>query len=133
MKNVIRLSFLIISLLLVAACGNNDNSNGQNEGNSNNASNVNSDNEAEQTSEKLRLGDTGTIKDTIGEYEITPSSFEITDSVDGDVPTTASRGDQFIIVEITIKNIGDSALVGSDITRTGVALFDDEDGLSDNY
>lgn len=131
MKNVIRLSCLFISLLLIVACGSNGTGSEQNEGNSNNA---NPDNEVEQASdEKLRLGDTGTLKDTIGEYEVTPTAFEITKSVDGDVPSHAdTHDDDFIIVDITIKNIGDSALEGPDITRSGVVLADDNDLKSDN-
>ncbi len=55
---------------------------------------------------ELRLGDTGQIATTTGEFEVTLESVRQEDEVDGEV----SMFDFFIVTDLTIKNIGDATI-----------------------
>ncbi|SDZ18078.1 protein of unknown function [Evansella caseinilytica] len=69
----------------------------------------------------LRLGDTGRFSDTVGAYEITIHSVKKEDEVDG----KPSQLDYFLIVDLTIKNIGDSVIDAEDT----VGVLDQSDDI----
>ena len=51
----------------------------------------------------LEIGDTAVVESTIGMYEITLNSVEVTDEIEGQM----SELDEFMIVHYTIRNIGE--------------------------
>ena len=130
---------LIVSLMVMVACGNDDTST-KNNGNEN----IDSTSETDQTENNdadvdqedvendssdpsnsetddeipvLALGETGVIEDTLGIYEVTPRSLKITESLgEGDEVVIAGNG-RFVVVEIEIKNIGTEALDLQQITQ----------------
>lgn len=59
----------------------------------------------------LRVGDTGQIADTIGEFEVTLNTVESIDEVDGE----QSPLDIYILASVTVKNIGESTLDSNNI------------------
>lgn len=134
-RNIKLLMMLTIALLIIAGCSGNNNdegNNNQNEGNTNqeasNDESSNEENDSDESDEILRLGETGTVKTTIGEYEVTPTSVEIVESRDGNEPSIDNG--YFIIIDAEIKNIGESTLETSDIVGGTTALLDDEEGRS---
>ncbi|WP_185970951.1 DUF4352 domain-containing protein [Alkalicoccobacillus porphyridii] len=54
----------------------------------------------------LKIGDTATIESTIGLYEITLHGVEVTQEVDGQL----SELDEYMIAELTIRNIGEEPI-----------------------
>ncbi|WP_058305886.1 DUF4352 domain-containing protein [Gracilibacillus massiliensis] len=82
------------------------------------------ENEGESTNDNgkvLSLGETGTIESNVGDYEVTVHSFEFVDEADGNT----ARLDYFVLVDYTVKNIGDTSINGEDIYRTDI--IDDQD------
>lgn len=136
MKRFGFIALLIIAMLAVAGCGNN---NDTNNGETNNNANDNQ-NEAEENSsaadgedQVLQLGETGTIKSTIGEYEVTPTSFVVADEWEGETPRI--DGDVYVIIDIIITNIGDTVLEGKDLRKVdaigGNDIVSSNNALSD--
>lgn len=118
MKRFIFIALLFVAMLAVAGCGNNDDTNN---GKTNNNANDNQNEVEENNSaadgedQVLQLGETGTIKDTTGEYEVTPTSFVVTDEWEGETPK--SEENVFVIVDVTVKNTGDTKLDGKQLRR----------------
>jgi hypothetical protein len=71
-------------------------------------------NKVDQENKVLRLGETGRMKSTLGEFDVTVNSFELLDEYDGNNPYF----EVFIVADVTIENIGDSSLNSWAITRT---------------
>ena len=156
MRKILKLFvILIVSLMLMVACGNDDTST-KNNANENIDSTSETDqtenNDADEGSDQedvkndssdsanseaddevpfLALGETGVIEDTLGTYEVTPKSFWITDSLgEGEDKIIASKG-RFIVVEIEIKNIGTEVLDLKQITQAD--LFTETGSASPGY
>jgi hypothetical protein len=80
----------------------------------------------------LEFGETGTIKSTLGKFEVTVNDVEYQDSY-GD--TTQTRG-TFVVLNLTYKNISDSGIAVQDIndpllydangTEAGLSLLNKE-------
>ena len=125
-------------LLLVAGCSSDDKaSQGQPNSSSNKTedTNISSEESSEKESvshdstaegEVLRLGETGTVESTIGEYEITVESFEFVDEVEGE----SSLMELFVLVDVSVTNTGDQTLLGEDINSA--ALFNQEGITQEN-
>lgn len=104
-------------MVLVVGCSNDNNNNTENQTNSSTTNNNEATNNSENNDEEelLSLGDTGVHETTIGDYEVTPTAIEMVDSIDGEKP---SRDDNdFIIIDVTIKNIGDTVLEGKEVAK----------------
>ena len=54
----------------------------------------------------LRIGDTGQAESTIAKYEITVNSVQLKNEINGEKPDI----DHLFLVEVTVKNIGDSSI-----------------------
>ena len=143
MKKTLKLFiFLMISLLVMVACGNDDTSTKNNENENNKSTsetdqtenndadegadqedveNDNADSANSETDDEvpvLALGETGVIEDTLGTYEITPNSFVFAEELrDGEEVSTPSN-DIFVVIDLEIKNIGSETLDLEDITQT---------------
>ena len=55
---------------------------------------------------ELKIGDTGQAESTLGKYEITVNSVQMKDEINGEKP----KIDHLFLVEVTVKNIGDSTI-----------------------
>ena len=77
----------------------------------------------------LSLGETGTMDDTLGTYEVTPTAVEFVESADGESPYNGI----FVVVDITIKNTGDAELASEDIAKADLFNSDDIRMESLNY
>lgn len=122
MKKVSIFILVLVAMLVVAGCANdkennnntnhniNDNiTNQQNENNNDD----NDTNQANTNSGVMKLGETGLVDDEIGQYEITPTSFEIFKERDG---ISAYNDDEvFVLIDYTVKNISDEAFDEEDI------------------
>src|SRR5699024_12606713 len=71
---------------------------------------------------------TGVHETTIGDYEVTPTAFEIVESVNGVEPDNGNFN--FIIIDVTVKNIGDTVLDGKEVAK--IDLRDAEDFVRSN-
>ncbi|WP_170885514.1 DUF4352 domain-containing protein [Bacillus alkalicellulosilyticus] len=92
-------------------------------------SNENADNKESSGNGKaedatLKLGETGFMKSPIGEYEITVHNVRLVDKV-GDYPPLT---DSFFVFNVSITNIGDNTISGSDVVISD--LFNEEDRKS---
>ena len=126
MKKSSLIGLLMIVMLAIAGCGSSDNEN-NNETNDNstnanasandNGNNSNDDVDSNEDGDHqiLQLGETGTIKDTTGDYEVTPMSFVVTDEWENQTPKI--DGDVFLIIDVSIKNIGESVLNGEQLRK----------------
>jgi len=121
MKRYSLICLLIIAILAIAGCGSSDNEN-NNETNANASMNDNGNNSSDDVESNengdhqiLQLGETGTIKDTTGEYEVTPTSFQVVKEWEGEVPNNDDL--TFLVVDVTIKNIGESVLNGEELRK----------------
>ena len=133
-----RFLFLLVALFLsvsaLAACssesdkkGKTESTNGEVEkqpGTSGDAKGSNEDNEDEDSKDskknkvgdtssgdfkdqtELKIGDTGQAESTTGKYEITVNSVQMKDEINGEKP----KIDHLFLVEVTVKNIGDSTI-----------------------
>ena len=132
---------LIVSLLVMVACGNNDTSI-ENDGNENEDSTSQTENEEDVDMDSkeenvgsdsdeseiagdeevpvLQFGETGVIEDTLGTYEVTPISFRFTDSLGDGSEERVARNDILVVVEIDIKNIGSETLDLESITQADI-------------
>src|SRR5690625_2983185 len=121
MKKSSLIGLLMIVMLALAGCGSSDNEN-NNETNANASMNDNGNNSSDDVESNengdhqiLQLGETGTIKDTTGEYEVTPTSFQVVKEWEGEVPNNDDL--TFLVVDVTIKNIGESVLNGEELRK----------------
>lgn len=161
-KTLWLISILFISAMLLGACGDdkkkNENENNapdvnlneeQNKGNeeennsvSNEENNIGNNETNENTnSEKpskgdtgdqldLKIGDTGTFDTVLGKYDMTLNSAEL---VDGEIEGEKSTRDGFIILELTIKNVGEAPVDLEDIiVSMEVASNLDHSGSTDH-
>lgn len=72
----------------------------------------------------LGLNDKDEIETTIAHYEMTPTNIETFNERDGHEPT--NEGEVFILIDVTIKNLDDEAVVAEDIIDLGVKLDGEE-------
>ncbi|WP_117168158.1 DUF4352 domain-containing protein [Paraliobacillus sediminis] len=82
-----------------------------------------SDSSSDSKLEILSLGETGIIKDSIGTYEITPTSFELLEATEEAEPSNGV----FVLINLTIKNIGDESVDSSGLVNDSAALIDSDD------
>ncbi|WP_058305884.1 DUF4352 domain-containing protein [Gracilibacillus massiliensis] len=75
----------------------------------------------------LSLGETGTVESNVGDYEVTVNSFEFIEEFDENTPMLK----YFVLVDYTVKNIGEDPIVGEDIYRT--EIIDDQEYVEENY
>lgn len=124
MKRYSLISLVIIAMLAIAGCGNKDNGNDDvtNDNSANASANDSENNSADNADsieygdeQVLQLGETGTIKDTTGDYEVTPMSFVVTEEWENQTPKI--DGDVFLIIDVSIKNIGESVLNGEQLRK----------------
>ncbi|SEO60886.1 protein of unknown function [Amphibacillus marinus] len=100
-----------------------------------------SDNETTQDSgDLLKLGDIGILETPIGEFEATPTSVKFVEEMDEDDPYQTPDNGTFVIIDITITNIGDEGIASEDILLArlhdlrggGMAPYDSFDSV-DNF
>ncbi|MBU9724256.1 MULTISPECIES: DUF4352 domain-containing protein [Bacillaceae] len=125
--------FVVVALLSLAACGGDSD-----EGNNNataDETNIDSE-EVEDTGNGevvdgdliLQLGETGTLEDVLGKYEITVHSVASYEEIEGHTPSN----DEFTVVDMTLKNVGDSAVNSEDIATAVLDRGDLGGTRSDN-
>lgn len=118
MKKVSLFILVLVAMIAIAGCSNNnDGKNNLDRDTNNNQNEENNDQgDTDQTkanSGVMILGDTGLVDDEIGQYEITPTSFEIFRERDG---ISAYNDDEvFVLIDYTVKNISDEAFEEEDI------------------
>jgi len=88
----------------------NETTDNENDGNTSDNNGVSGDYD-DQTD--LRLGDSGKMSTTIGEYEVTFSNAEILTEIEGE--ETQSQFDFFVTVDISVTNLGESEIEAEDI------------------
>src|SRR5699024_11874679 len=93
---------IVLSVLLAACSSSSDDTNSENDKNNNDEELV------------LTLGETGTIKDTLGEYAVTIESAEAHDTFDGIEPEREEF--QFVLINFTVENVGETELEGDAIS-----------------
>jgi len=124
MRKYSLISLVIIAMLIIAGCGNEDN--GNNDATNDNSVNASADDSENNSADNadsieygdeqvLQLGETGTMNTTAGQYEVTPTSFQVTKEWEGEVPSNEER--EFLIVDVIVKNVGDSTLDGKDLRK----------------
>lgn len=121
---IVLLLTTVLALILLGACGNDSN-----KGNNNNKENNNNNNSSD-TEQKtdLNLGDSSVVESILGDFEVTIESFEIHETFNGE---EAEYEDHiFMIVDFSVKNVGDEVLKGDEISRP--TLFTDEGDRSSN-
>ena len=59
----------------------------------------------------LKIGDTGTVNNNFTSYEVTVNSVEYMDKIGDELP----QNDRFVLVELTIKNLGKDSYSAEDI------------------
>ncbi|WP_017471233.1 lipoprotein [Amphibacillus jilinensis] len=129
MKKMLYLLILMMVTLLVTACGNNSpeeevDQNEINQGESSsdeidtdgddNASTSDEDTSSSDPStsdELLSLGETGVLQTIVGDFEATPTAVRFVEEVDERKPSN----DIFVIVDMTISNIGDETIPSEDL------------------
>ncbi|WP_163583268.1 DUF4352 domain-containing protein [Gracilibacillus saliphilus] len=94
----------------------NEVSDNENDPNSNDGNEKNTDD-----GEFLSIGETGVVESVVGDYEITVNAFEYLDKMEGE----SSMLDFYILIDYTVKNIGDEVIKAEDIY--GADLFDDQE------
>lgn len=119
LKSILLITFILVPLV---GCSGDSNEEGNN---ITLGTEKNKDNSSYDSNEVLSLGETGTMTTVLGEYEVTAHSVEIHEKF-GDAKLNR---DMFVIIDISIKNIGEDTLNGSDITKA--VIFDDR-GLRAN-
>ncbi|WP_117168155.1 DUF4352 domain-containing protein [Paraliobacillus sediminis] len=146
MKNLIKLivTGMVIAFVLVG-CNNDDEANETSENqeteDSNEASETAGEAETdeaegeESTSEEtdsseskgeiLSLGETGTMETILGDFEVTPTGVKFLEEIEDGGSNVEPSNEVFIVVDVTVKNIGDEAFEsGESITAD---LFDMSD------
>lgn len=111
----------VLMLMFLVACGNDSN----NENNTANDNNNTSNNEGEI----LSLGESGVVKGVLGEFEVTIDSFEIHETYDGE--DTGYEDLMFVLVNFTVKNVGETVLNGEDIARPTLLSEDEHRATND--
>lgn len=123
MQRVFILGLIFISLGVLAACSSNtenENVEAPSKSNNENSNSVEKNNDekslggTEKVSKKnagtpkdqknLKIGDTATIQNTLGKFQVTVKSIKKVDEIDGEKPLQK----YFFIVEVTVKNVGDT-------------------------
>jgi hypothetical protein len=107
---------LAVSLLTIAGCGDKTSEGTTSEPTSVSKEKKEKTDKVDQENKVLRLGETGRMKDTLGEYDVTVNSFEILDEYDGNQAYTSET--VFVVLDVTINNIGNTSLDSWSITRT---------------
>ncbi|MBU9724255.1 MULTISPECIES: DUF4352 domain-containing protein [Bacillaceae] len=115
MKNTYKLITILIALLIITtACGDDSDSETDEAASDNGSSSDSTEqNDVEEGTVVLQLGESGTIDTILGKYEITIHSAESYESIDGN---NSSRG-VFTVLSTTITNVGENTLNGDDIAR----------------
>lgn len=133
MKQVRLFVFVLIAMIIVVGCSNDKDGNNNTDGNENNNTNNhqqvenNDQNEEDQTSANsgvMKLGETGLVDDEIGRYEITPKSVEIFKERDGITPY--NDDEVFVLIDYTVKNIGEEAFEEDDILGIRLLLENEQ-------
>ena len=154
---------LIVSLLMMVACGDDDTSTGNNGNEQDKSTNGADQTETDDIDENpgeadvetddsdssdiendgdvpvLSIGETGVIEDTLGTYEITPTSFSFENELTDDEEVRIPSNGRYIVVDITFKNIGEETLELDQIIsgrmynleEAGLAGFDTYPGLEE--
>lgn len=103
-------TLLLIAMFIVIGCSKNDDK---------------KDDEQTEETELLSLGETGTLEQNIGTFEVTPTAITLKDEIDGEVPE--NEGHNFIIIDVEIKNIGEKTLeVDAIAESSSIVLLSDE-------
>jgi hypothetical protein len=105
---------LALTLLTIAGCGDKASEGTTTEPTSTSKETKEKIDKIDQENKVLKLGETGRMKDTLGEYDVTVHSFEILEEYDGTKPYF----EVFIVADVTIENIGDTSLDSWSITRS---------------
>ena len=131
MKKYIRVSFILLAFsFFLIACSDNDDAAGGNEEDVEDTETSGTDDETEDSEEEeesdsdsewgpdemgLKMGETGTLHSNFSKTEITLDSAEMESDDEAD------EG-QYLIVNMTVKNIGEEAVDPSDLFEDAVLL-----------
>jgi len=129
MKRIGFIVLIVLSIILVVGCSTDNTNDAENEVGNNSTDNDES-NDNEEDAVMLEIGETGDMKTTVAEYEMTPTNVEVFDERDGEKPT--NEGDVFVLIDFTLKNTDTESVDPEDIIDLGVVLEGDE-FTSDNY
>lgn len=122
MKRLGFLIILLVAILTIVGC-NSDNGETVDENNVNNEDNSEESNDAGQTNSEdgyMKIGETGHVKNELGEFEVTPTGVEIFKERDGFTPM--NDDEVFVLIDYTVKNIGENSLEEDDVLAHGIHL-----------
>ncbi|MFN7251943.1 MAG: DUF4352 domain-containing protein [Anaerobacillus sp.] len=120
---------LALSLLTIAGCGDKPSEGTTTEPTNNSKETTEQKEKVDQENKVLKLGETGRMKDTLGEHDITINSFEILEEYEGNKPYSSNTW--FVVVDATINNLGEKALDSFTITRTRLFDLDSNGGSNE--
>lgn len=129
MKKVSFLILLLLAMITVVSCSNNDEENNTKEDTNNNQVEESSG-EKEDTDQSdvnqgvMSLGETGYVDDEIGQYEVTPNSFEFFKERDGETPMNESQ--VFVLIDYTVKILSDEGFSEDDLLGIRLLLQNTE-------
>lgn len=137
MKKMFKLLMLsLVALLVIVACNNDtpeeddvadngveapDDDGTNDDENASDEEDV-ADEDSDLSGDLLSLGEIGLLETALGDYEVTPTSIRLLEEVGVEQP----YNDTFIVMDLTITNVGDEAIVSQDIitARLGSAIGD---------
>ncbi|HET7627420.1 MAG TPA: DUF4352 domain-containing protein [Bacillales bacterium] len=124
-KFVMKYGVLLLIMAIMAGCGTSTNS--HNSSSAPKSQGEKQDKETESKQVDLHVGETGTVKDTLGKYRVTLNSVQRKPEIEG----KKLPNESFLIVNITIKNIGNKVIDAQDVI-SAVKLLDSDEAGSDN-
>jgi len=119
MKKVSILIVLLAALLTIVGCSSDDENNSNNNTDSSEEDNGNNNDKDQSTGNDgyQELGEMGYATDAAGEIEFTPTEVEVFKSRDGETPF--NDDEVFVVIDYTLKNVGDKPYEEGFISSTG--------------
>src|SRR5699024_8137684 len=111
--------------------GNDNDSNGNNNEDDNGESNNNNENGTFGDGKTLSLGETGKVESTLGDYEVTFTSFEVLDELGGKEP----YDEEFVLVlvDALVEVTGEEPLESGDLYSAKLFNDDGDNAGSTSY
>lgn len=130
MRKVGFLILMLVAMLTVVSCADNKKANNTKDDTTNNQAEENNgekenNNQSNLDQEIMKLGETGLVKDGVGEYEITLKSVEVFEERNGEAAPYDDEA--FMLIDYTIKNVGEESFPERDILGAGLILYDKEE------
>jgi uncharacterized lipoprotein YehR (DUF1307 family) len=120
---------LALTLLTIVGCGDKQSEGTTTEPTSASKETKEKTDKVDQDNKVLKLGETGRMKGTLGEFDVTVDSFRILEEYEGNKPYSSNT--YFIEVDVTINNLEDKVLKTYSITRARLFDLDSNGGSNE--